>query len=552
MATTDTKLVERSNAGDRDAFAEIVEKYQSLICSIAYAITGSFSSSEELAQETFVSAWQSLPELREPSRLKQWLSGITRNLSRNRVRRHQHDVLQAATTIETESPTDTQIEEPISATIAQEEIDLLDSVIAELPEEYREPLVLFYREEESVARVAELLELSTDAVKQRLSRGRKMLREEVAAKVERGLRRTIPARAFTLGVLAALPVMSSTAQAATLGASTVGASSVGTAKGASALSAVGLSGAILGPIAGLLGGWFGYSMSMKSARSDRERALIKQMTGMAMVLVLIVSLGLGALIWLGTEAATASPLAFAGGVVLFILFYIISLFGTILWGNRRIAEIRRETGTVDDPIDAHAKRLPQFMQAIQSPRIYESKARFLGLPILSIRFQGASSIGKKKQPAVGWIAIGDIAYGVLFASGSFSVGAIAVGAVGVGLISFGGLAIGGLAMGGAAFGWWSLGGMGIGYLVFGGVALAWKAAMGGVAIAHELAIGGVVVGEHMNDEVAKAFVEQSSFFALGGSMMTPWSWWIVTAICLVPMLLAMKLTSPKKVEMTET
>lgn len=52
----DQPLVDRCRSGDRTAFAQIVEKYQTLICSIAYGMTGSFSASEELAQETFVSA----------------------------------------------------------------------------------------------------------------------------------------------------------------------------------------------------------------------------------------------------------------------------------------------------------------------------------------------------------------------------------------------------------------------------------------------------------------------------------------------------------------
>lgn len=543
MSTSDTKLVERSNAGDREAFAEIVEKYQSLICSIAYAITGSFSSSEELAQETFVSAWQSLPELREPSRLKQWLSGISRNLSRNRVRRHQHDVLQAATAIETQSSRDNQVEDPVAVSIAQEEIDLLDGVIAELPEQFREPIVLYYREEESVARVAELLELSPDAVKQRLSRGRKLLREEVAAKVERGLRRTLPTHAFTLGVLAALPVMSSTAQAATLTATTVT-----TAKGASTASAIGLTGAVLGPIAGLLGGWLGYSMSMKSARSDRERAFLKLLTLWALGLVFVFSIGLSLIIVVNREVVGSHPKAFAWCIFIFIFTYVVTLLGTILWGNRRIAQIRREDGTVDDPTGKYVQQLPQVVQTLQASRVFESKARLLGLPLLSIQVHGPDAIGRKKTPALGWFAFGDIAYGVLFASGNFSVGGISVGAVSVGLISFGGLAIGGLALGGLAIGGWSLGGFALGYLAFGGMTMAWQAALGGAAIAHNIAIGGVAVAEHMNDEVAKAYVEQSSFFALGESMMTPWAWWIVVAVCMAPMFIAMRFVSSRKMD----
>jgi hypothetical protein len=147
----------------------------------------------------------------------------------------------------------------------------------------------------------------------------------------------------------------------------------------------------------------------------------------------------------------------------------------------------------------------------------------------------------KGRAAVGWIAIGDKAYGILFASGSFAVGGIAAGAVGIGLVSFGGLAIGALALGGGAVGWWALGGAAIGWLSFGGMAVAWKAAMGGVAVAHEFALGGLAIGEQVNNELAKTFVAESTFFSWSDLMMTPWSWWVLVAIILAPMLLAIRL-----------
>jgi hypothetical protein len=79
-------------------------------------------------------------------------------------------------------------------------------------------MVLFYRQEESIASVADILRISEEAVRQRLSRGRAMLNERVAKVVELGLRRSGPTKALVLAVLAALPVAS--AKAGTLGAAT--------------------------------------------------------------------------------------------------------------------------------------------------------------------------------------------------------------------------------------------------------------------------------------------------------------------------------------------
>src|SRR5208282_3406766 len=89
--------------------------------------------------------------------------------------------------------------------IGREEEAILWRSLERIPELYREPLILFYREHQSIEQVAVELELSGDAVKQRLSRGRKLLQEEVQAFVENTLRRTAPGQAFSSTVLAALP-----------------------------------------------------------------------------------------------------------------------------------------------------------------------------------------------------------------------------------------------------------------------------------------------------------------------------------------------------------
>jgi hypothetical protein len=68
--SSDSELVTQSLAGNRDAFGWIVSRYQSLLCSLAYSATGSLSQSEDLAQETFITAWKQLADLREPEKLR--------------------------------------------------------------------------------------------------------------------------------------------------------------------------------------------------------------------------------------------------------------------------------------------------------------------------------------------------------------------------------------------------------------------------------------------------------------------------------------------------
>jgi hypothetical protein len=132
---------------------------------------------------------------------------------------------------------------------------------------YREPLVLYYRDGESVARVAAELELSEDAVKQRLARGREMLRVEIVATVEKALRRTGPGAVFTLAVLGALPGTAVAAASAT----TLSATGKAAAPLAAAAVQSGLLAGLFGMLGGLAGGALGTWAAWKTARYQRER-----------------------------------------------------------------------------------------------------------------------------------------------------------------------------------------------------------------------------------------------------------------------------------------
>src|SRR5215472_397088 len=97
---SDSELVARSLAGDRDAYGRIVNRYQTLICSLAYSATGSLSRSEDLAQETFVAAWKQLADLREPEKLRAWLCRISRNLTYDALQSEGREPVQNAKSLE--------------------------------------------------------------------------------------------------------------------------------------------------------------------------------------------------------------------------------------------------------------------------------------------------------------------------------------------------------------------------------------------------------------------------------------------------------------------
>ncbi len=173
-ASNDAELVNGTLAGNRDAFSQIVSRYQSLICSLTYSATGNLGQSEDLAQETFITAWKHLRQLRERDKLRSWLCGIARNRINNFLRREGREPLHQAGPLDEASETHSPEPLPVEYTISNEEQAILWRSLERIPEIYREPLVLFYREHQSIEAVAEKLESTEDTVKQRLSRGRKI------------------------------------------------------------------------------------------------------------------------------------------------------------------------------------------------------------------------------------------------------------------------------------------------------------------------------------------------------------------------------------------
>ncbi|HEX4343399.1 MAG TPA: RNA polymerase sigma factor, partial [Verrucomicrobiae bacterium] len=329
MESSDASLVAESLAGNREAFGQIVARYQTLVCSLAYSRTGNLAQSEDLAQETFVAAWKHLANLREPQKLRPWLCGIARNYVYDALKKDGRQPVHRAESLDeiAESPSPEPL--PLENTISNEEAAILWRSLERIPEIYREPLVLFYREHQSIEKVAQSLELTEDAVKQRLSRGRKLLHEQVLAFVEGALGRTSPGKVFTLGVLAVLPTLTISAKAATLGAAAAKGSAT-----AKAAAATGLLSAIITPVMGIFGIWLGYRMSVDAAGSETERKftsrsykrLIGCMVGFFVIYLVLMFCG---------ESLVKTHLGFfVGSVIGLGLVYVAAIAGYSIWCYR--------------------------------------------------------------------------------------------------------------------------------------------------------------------------------------------------------------------------
>ena len=270
-AKMDGALVEASLEGDREAFGAIVDRYKALVSSIVYSATGDLETTQDLAQEVFIEAWRGLPGLREPAKLGPWLAGITRNLVNGLHRRRSVNPAANGGTVElVEESIASEQEGPREQAISREEKQLLWRALREIPDAYREPLVLYYWEGMNGEAVARALGIGEGAVRVRLHRGRAMLKEQVRKEVEDNLGRIKPGRALTVAVLAALPVGHAGSAAAATGAGVSATTLLSAAKPAAAT----FGGFLLWPL--LL--FHGAMANIANTRSPRERRFVLWVT----------------------------------------------------------------------------------------------------------------------------------------------------------------------------------------------------------------------------------------------------------------------------------
>ncbi|MCW5553646.1 MAG: sigma-70 family RNA polymerase sigma factor [Verrucomicrobiae bacterium] len=526
-ANLDAELVVASLSGDREAFGQIVTRYQSLICSLAYSATGSLGTSEDLAQETFITAWKHLRHLRERRKLRAWLCGIARNLINRSLHREGREPLCSAEPLEavTESASDEAL--PHDQMISKEEEAILWRSLERIPESYRVPLVLFYRGHNSIESVAAALELSEDAVKQRLSRGRKLLAEEVAAFVEGALARTNPGKAFTVGVLAALPLaVATSAKAAALGATVAKGSAL--AKGT---TTSGLLAAILGPALIFCGSYIGYRVSVEVTRSEVEREIIRSYYRRIGICVAAIFAAYAApTFWLCHQAndyALLANLWLCGSMVI----YFVTLFGFTL------GSFRKQRQSCSRLLDSeYAGQFPE--PAFE----YRSRLAPLGLPLVHIRIGDRFEV--LKGPVKAWFAVGNVAIGGLFAFGGIVVAPLSIGFCALGLMPFGAISLGLIALGASAAGVWAFGAVAVGWQAFGEWAVGWNAAAGGVALAHDFALGRIARAAQVNRDIVWEFMKGNPFFHYARQLVNYSAW--LNLLWVIPLVVQWRIMAGKR------
>ena len=181
MKNDDTQLIQRVLEGDDTAFSTLVRKYQRSVHALAWRKIGDFHIAEDITQDTFLKAYQRLSTLKKPQRFASWLYVIAANNCSTWLRKKR---------LWTQSLEDTnsaQLEKATYSgyviaenerTAAESQREVVKKLLAKLQESERTVITLYYLGEMTYEEISEFLGVSVAAIKNRLYRARRRLKEE--------------------------------------------------------------------------------------------------------------------------------------------------------------------------------------------------------------------------------------------------------------------------------------------------------------------------------------------------------------------------------------
>lgn|GEM_PF-2792820 len=184
-----TTLVQRVQAGERDAFAPLVRRFQDMAVGYGYALLGDHQLAEDVAQEAFLTAYLHLGTLREPAAFPGWLRRIVERQAQ-RLHRRQPLLLPLAAADQCAATA----AEPAVLLEQAELRDQVYAVLAALPPQQRDVIALFYISDYSLQEISTFLGIPVGTVKSRLHTARERLKRSTLTLIQETLPAHRPSR----------------------------------------------------------------------------------------------------------------------------------------------------------------------------------------------------------------------------------------------------------------------------------------------------------------------------------------------------------------------
>ena len=178
---SDAELIERARGGDRAAFGDLVERYQQTVFRTVLIVLRSREDAEEVAQDTFVSAFRRLDGFRGDASFKTWLLSIAWNRALDR-RRRIGQWMRRFVNRDNETGPEPASGQPTheQALIAEESRAEVRRLVRSLPARYREPLLLSVSGDHTFEEIAALLRIPVGTAKWRAMEARRLLRRKLS------------------------------------------------------------------------------------------------------------------------------------------------------------------------------------------------------------------------------------------------------------------------------------------------------------------------------------------------------------------------------------
>lgn len=182
----DEVLVRLCLDGDREAFAEIVRRYQNQIYSLTFRLTNDSIEAQDLAQDVFLHLYQVLGKFDGGRKFFSWMYKVATNYCYTELRKKTPNEVSLDKIIDFTPLQPGDRGQPEDYCETRETQMLVREALRQLPEKYRVPVVLRYLEDFSYRQIAEMMEVPVTTVETRLYRGKALLQKKLAIILERG------------------------------------------------------------------------------------------------------------------------------------------------------------------------------------------------------------------------------------------------------------------------------------------------------------------------------------------------------------------------------
>jgi RNA polymerase sigma-70 factor (ECF subfamily) len=184
MFQDDNEIIGRVLSGDVSAYASLVTKHKNLVFSIVLKIVNNREDAEEISQDVFLKAYQSLNTFERKSKFSTWLYRIAYNAAISKTRKKKIEMVAIEETVITNYSTD-EIGRNMNELEENDRQLILERALSRLPEEDNLLITLFYKNENSIEDISAVTGLSVPNVKVRLHRIRKKLYEEMSGLIKK-------------------------------------------------------------------------------------------------------------------------------------------------------------------------------------------------------------------------------------------------------------------------------------------------------------------------------------------------------------------------------